>query len=402
MTIRWIVVVFASLFASLLLGCGAVKNEACGDGKVGGNEQCDEGLLNGDAASCCSDTCTLVPAAVICRAALGECDLEEACSGTSGACPADETMPDNMPCGGNGVSACSAADTCRAGVCDNNDMPASTPCSGEATCNPDRCDASGICVDAASLVDGSTCTDGGGNTCCGAACVVSGTAGICNACSAPGTGPLTIAIVESESISSAQNMDMIWKMRAEELGHTATIHPQTVLDDINNLQGVDVLIVASHEILVSQQRRNVIASFATMGKGVYIQGEFDPTMFEGNKVWETVVDLLGANFTWGAQVQGQLTANAVGCIQNTPQIVAPMSVNFAATGSATGVGFGVMMTGAPAGGAPQSIGFRFCRPGGGLVITTTDKDNIRAQTAGVPEFMKNILFRLGNPDLCPQ
>src|SRR5262249_31980340 len=155
--------------------------------------------------------------------------------------------------------------TCHAGVCDDNNMPADTPCSAEPTCNPDRCDANAICIDSAALADNMACSDNGGTLCCAGACSLA--AASCNACSLPATGPLNIAILESQSISTTQKMDEKWKAIAESLGHTATIQPQTFLDDIHNLDNVDILIHTSHDILVPQARRDVITAFVNQGKG---------------------------------------------------------------------------------------------------------------------------------------
>lgn len=398
MTNWWAIVV---IVVGMLASCGKVKDEiACGDGEQAADEQCDEGALNGAPSSCCTSSCELAAASVVCRAAIGECDVAESCDGTSGACPGDATVADDTPCTGNGESLCSGADSCRAGVCDDNNATMGARCSDQPTCDPDVCDGAGACTDIAAVDDGATCADGGGNTCCGGGCVASATPGTCDPCLGPTTGALTIAIVESQSLSTAQNMDNQWKARAEDLGHVATIHPQTVLDNIGNLAAADILIVASHEIIIPAARRATITAFAASGRGVYIQGEFQGT-FEGNVVFEEVIDSFGANFSWGAEVTGSLTATAQGCFASTPFAVAAMSQNFGVTGNASGAGLGVIETGTPAGGAPTPVGFRYCRSGGGLVVTTTDKDNIRAQSAGVPEFMKNIIYRLSYPSICP-
>src|SRR5919201_4876196 len=60
----------------------------CGDGTVDSGEQCDMGALNGS-GSCCKNNCTFWDSSHICRAASGDCDLPETCTGTSTTCPAD-------------------------------------------------------------------------------------------------------------------------------------------------------------------------------------------------------------------------------------------------------------------------------------------------------------------------
>src|SRR6059058_5136888 len=62
----------------------------CGNGTVEGGEQCDLGsALNGAAGSCCKNNCTFASSTNTCRAAAGECDLPETCTGSSATCPAD-------------------------------------------------------------------------------------------------------------------------------------------------------------------------------------------------------------------------------------------------------------------------------------------------------------------------
>src|SRR5687768_6598878 len=56
----------------------------CGDGKIAGDEKCDDGLP-GD---CCS-ACMFVAFGNECRASAGTCDVAEVCDGMAAACPAD-------------------------------------------------------------------------------------------------------------------------------------------------------------------------------------------------------------------------------------------------------------------------------------------------------------------------
>jgi hypothetical protein len=350
------------LLVCLVAACGNVKNNnggTCGDGDLADTEECDEGTDNGQLSSCCSSDCKFVAAASECRPAQGACDKAESCTGSSGACPADEALADGAPCtGGNGVGVCSNMDTCNAGQCKNNDHPIGMAC-GQNNCDLNTCDAVGVCAAA--------------------------------------TG-LKITIVESQSGpgGAAQNMDLKWKVIADGLGNTSTIEPQTILDNINNLATTDILIVSAFDIPIPVTRRNVISAFATSGRGVYIQGEFQAT-FEGNIVFEATVDSLGANFTWGASTLNTATASAIACFATTPFPVVQMAQNASITGSAVGAGLRTLEVDV-ANNSP--IAFSFCRQGGGLVLTTTDKDNIRAQSAGVPELMKNIIYKLSYAKTC--
>src|SRR5437870_6633051 len=59
----------------------------CGDGilQTAENEQCDEGAaVNGTPGSCCTSQCTFKNSNQTCRAAAGECDSPETCSGSGG------------------------------------------------------------------------------------------------------------------------------------------------------------------------------------------------------------------------------------------------------------------------------------------------------------------------------
>ena len=341
-----------------IAACGKVNGDTaiCGDGAVGGVEECDEGASNGQVDSCCSATCTFVDAATVCRPTAGACDVAETCSGTSGTCPDDQMMADGASCTGNGTSACSAADTCQAGTCSNNDKPLG------ASCGTDAC-----------------------------ALEMCGTGGTCAAAPAQ-----TIAIVESESSGTGNDMDTIWLGIAQGLGHTATIVPQTELDDINNLAGVDILIVSGFDIATTDARNAVIAAFATAKHGVYIQGEYLAS-YEGNQTFLAVVNLLGAGFTWGPDVSGDLAVVASGCFASSPNAVGTMDQNYGESGSATSAAvtpLEVVTSG------NQPVAFSYCLPNGGKVLATSDKDNIRAQSAGVPAFMKNLIYRLSYPDIC--
>ena len=76
----------------------------CGNGLVDAGEQCDGGaLIDGD---CCSSTCTLLPAATVCRPLADACDVADTCDGASAACP-DTRLPD-----GDGDGVCDVNDLC--------------------------------------------------------------------------------------------------------------------------------------------------------------------------------------------------------------------------------------------------------------------------------------------------
>jgi cysteine-rich repeat protein len=116
---------------------------ACGDGALDAGEACDDG--NRQDGDCCSGSCGFEAPGTICRAAAGACDLAEACTGSSGACPADAKSvavcrPAAGPC--DTPETCDGAgDACPA---DARSTALCRPASG--TCDvPEHCD--GIALD---------------------------------------------------------------------------------------------------------------------------------------------------------------------------------------------------------------------------------------------------------------
>jgi len=71
-------------------GLARLLVDACGDGFLDAGEECDEGA----GPSCCSSTCTVVPAGAVCRAVADACDVEELCDGIASTCGLDEGLPD--------------------------------------------------------------------------------------------------------------------------------------------------------------------------------------------------------------------------------------------------------------------------------------------------------------------
>ncbi|MBX3023936.1 hypothetical protein KF840_03405 [bacterium] len=117
----------------------------CGNGVVNAGEQCDDGnTLNGD---CCSASCQYESSAVVCRAAVGACDVAETCTGSSATCPAD----------GKSSAVCRGA----AGVCD-----VAESCDGVSdTCPGDGFASSGVCRPVADVCDLAESCDGSGPNC---------------------------------------------------------------------------------------------------------------------------------------------------------------------------------------------------------------------------------------------
>jgi hypothetical protein len=102
----------------------------------------------------------------VCRPSAGECDLEETCTGSSTACPANVGITSGTPCGNQGSSECDNPDTCDGvGSCQSNPVALGTACGDDtaAECsNADQCDGVGNCS-ANNVSDGTQCAAGDGN-----------------------------------------------------------------------------------------------------------------------------------------------------------------------------------------------------------------------------------------------
>lgn len=127
---------------------GTVSIVGCGDGVVGGGEECDDGNLSG--GDCCSSTCTIEASGTVCRAAVDACDAVETCDGATPTCPADEFAASGAFCGDTGTE-CVHQDTCDgAGACTDNGFVAPGTSCGDASdtecTDPDTCDGAGACL----------------------------------------------------------------------------------------------------------------------------------------------------------------------------------------------------------------------------------------------------------------
>ena len=104
-------------------------------------EQCDEGVDNGGAGSCCTANCQLKIVNTLCRASIGECDLPEVCTGQSGACPANLLQPPNAFCTDD-------ANPCTVDRCDGTSVLCQHPVgNGGVTCRAaaGNCDLPELC-----------------------------------------------------------------------------------------------------------------------------------------------------------------------------------------------------------------------------------------------------------------
>jgi len=154
-------------------GIATYRAAACGNGIVDAGEQCDGG-------ACCSATCTFLSSATVCRAAAGECDLAETCTGSAATCPADAKKASGTACTDDGnvctVDRCdgsnitcqhpagNAGTVCRAstGACD----PAETCTGTSTTCPADAKSPAGtVCRAAVGSCDVAETCDGTSGAC---------------------------------------------------------------------------------------------------------------------------------------------------------------------------------------------------------------------------------------------
>ncbi len=119
------------------LGTSCTTSVECGSGHCVDGVCCDT-ACGGGASDCqaCSvaagattdGTCGFLPATTVCRAAAGDCDLAESCSGTAAACPANGYAP--------------ATTVCRASGCADGVQTSEALCSGLGVTCPDSTQSS--------------------------------------------------------------------------------------------------------------------------------------------------------------------------------------------------------------------------------------------------------------------
>jgi hypothetical protein len=131
--------------ASIVAYRAGTPGGSCGNGVLEQGEDCDAGSANGTGSSCCTASCIFSAAGQVCRAAAGECDFAESCTGASAACPADAQPPAGSACADDG-------NPCTVDVCDGVDVACGHPVGNAGVvCRP----ATGEC-DLAESCDGAT------------------------------------------------------------------------------------------------------------------------------------------------------------------------------------------------------------------------------------------------------
>lgn len=203
---------------------------------------------------------------------------------------------------------------------------------------------------------------------------------------------INVTIIESKSTYSWAVQDTVWRHVAVGMGYQATIVPQSTLDDILNLASTDVLIVSSAaSSFVSTNHLQTIIKYVKSGRPAYIQSEYLNT-YQGDSTFNSVMQAVGANFSWTATVNGQLTPmNILGSFATTPNNVPTLGYfNYGRAGTGTGVEKFLEYQGA-------YFGFCYTDPNSvnGIVITISDED--WAWQNKSPLLMENILYRLKTP-----
>jgi hypothetical protein len=211
---------------------------------------------------------------------------------------------------------------------------------------------------------------------------------------------LNVTIIESQSYLPGHDMDVEWYTVATGMGNTATIAPQSTLDNLSNLAGTDILIVSSGVIDLIPARVQTIIAFLQSSHPVYLQGEY-LCNYSTNLAFESIVSTLGGTFTGGGTSSGMLepmnVTTTLSSIPNSVPTITGFWYGCHGTGDGTITPF-LEYSG-------EHFGFIFIPPqaNDGRVIFTTDQDwcreaNFRPQSGAL---MENILAYLGSTSPTP-
>jgi hypothetical protein len=182
---------------------------------------------------------------------------------------------------------------------------------------------------------------------------------------------LNVTIIQSTDMNAAHDMDAEWQAVATAAGHTATIVSESVLEDIANLDGTQVLIVSSGVKPVSAQAVATVQQFVAERGPVYIQCEFSNT-YTTNIAFGNMVNALGGSFTWGSMQSGSLVPmTVIGDLAVNPNVAAPLTYFFYGY---TGAGDATVEPFLERNGAYYGWVFTPPAPAVGRLIATTDQD----------------------------
>lgn len=172
----------------LATGAACTSSWTCASGECVDGVCCDRACRGGcevcaAARGASADgACTILPAAQVCRAAAGVCDVQELCDGVSGECPPDAFVGAGTSCGAPATDVCDVDDVCTgtsAACATTARRPAGTVCRPAVG----ECDAVEVCSgsSAACPADvvraaGEVCRDAGGDCDVAESCDGSGVA----------------------------------------------------------------------------------------------------------------------------------------------------------------------------------------------------------------------------------
>jgi len=201
-----------------------------------------------------------------------------------------------------------------------------------------------------------------------------------------------IKIIESQS--AGHNMDTNWRYVAQGMGYSASIVPQTFLDDTSFILTTNVLIISSGVINIPANRIDAIRRYIVNRRSVYLQCEYLST-YSSNIAFAELVNQLGGVFSWSGTVSGDLQPMTVlGSLATTPNVVTPLTYFwYGDAGSGNGTIENYLQKGS------QYFGFIFkpVNTNYGILITNSDQDWVRENTS--PALMKNILYKLVNTSI---
>lgn len=204
-----------------------------------------------------------------------------------------------------------------------------------------------------------------------------------------------VTIIESESFNSGHVMDSVWYNVCIGMGYTASVLPQTTLDNNTFFASTDLLIISSGVIPIPGNRVLTIQQFLQTGKPVYIQSEY-LSSYDANQAFQSIVITLGGTFAWGGTTSGTLNPmNELGTFATNNNAVVPINDYWYGCYGTGGCTIENMLEY-----QGQYYGFQFCpsTTGIGRFSTTSDQDWIRTQNNNL--FMENILTNLTTPGLC--
>jgi uncharacterized protein (TIGR03382 family) len=140
---------------------GFCEDRVCCQSGCGDSSATDCQACSRDAGASTNGLCGLVTSGVLCRPALGACDVREVCDGVSLACPADQVVDAGTLCRAGESQYC-IDDTFCDGVapgCPLIRVPPGTPCDDGNDCTvSDLCGDAGYCTEHLSVLDaGAVC-----------------------------------------------------------------------------------------------------------------------------------------------------------------------------------------------------------------------------------------------------